>query len=189
MLDKIVELDTDLFLFLNGLHNPFFDFIMYWLSDKLIWIPFYLFIIYILIREFKKKAALVLVFIAFLITLCDQTASGFFKPFFKRFRPSHEESLKTIIHLSDAGPGGKYGFVSSHAANVFGLAVFLYLLLPSKYNTLKIILLFWAFIVSYSRIYNGVHYPLDILTGALIGTVYAFLVHFLYTKTTTKFKI
>lgn len=189
MLDKILKLDTDLFLFLNGLHNPFFDFVMYWLSDKLIWIPFYAFIIYILVREFKKRAAFILVAIAFLITICDQTASGLLKPFFKRLRPSHEEDLKNLIHLSEAGPGGKYGFVSSHAANVFGLAVFLFLLLPSKYNNLKIALLIWAFLVSYSRIYNGVHYPLDILSGAVIGALYAFLVKYLYTEISTRFKI
>jgi undecaprenyl-diphosphatase len=189
MLDKILQLDTDLFLFLNGLHNPFFDFIMYWLSDKLIWIPFYAFIIYILVREYKKKTAFILAAITFLIAICDQTASGFFKPFFKRLRPSQEEHLKNVIHLSEAGPGGKYGFMSSHAANVFGLAIFLFLLLPAKYNNLKIVLLTWAFLVSYSRIYNGVHYPLDIITGALLGTLYAFLVKYLYTKTSKRFEI
>jgi undecaprenyl-diphosphatase len=162
---------------------------MYWLSDKLIWIPFYAFIIYILIRQYRKKTAFILVAVTFLITICDQTASGFLKPFFKRLRPSHEESLKNVIHLSEAGPGGKYGFISSHATNVFGLAVFLTLLLPAKYNNLKIVLLVWAFLVSYSRIYNGVHYPLDIISGILLGIIYGFLVKYLYTKVSVRFNI
>ena len=189
MLDKILELDTDVFLLLNGLHNPFFDFVMYWLSDKFIWIPFYAFIIYILFREYKKRAGYILIAITILITICDQIASGFLKPFFKRLRPSHEESLKAVIHLSEAGPGGKYGFVSSHAANVFGLAVFLMLLLPSKYNALKIVLLFWAILVSYSRIYNGVHYPLDIIGGIIVGTLSGFLVNYLYSKASVRFQV
>jgi undecaprenyl-diphosphatase len=189
MLDKILELDREVFLFLNGLHNPFFDFIMYWLSDKYIWIPFYAFIIYILVREFKKKTYFILIAITFLITICDQTASGFLKAFFKRLRPSHEESLKNVIHLSEAGPGGKYGFISSHATNVFGLAVFLILLLPAKYTNLKIFLFVWAILVSYSRIYNGVHYPLDIICGIILGTFYGSLVKNLYSKASTYFKI
>lgn len=86
-----------------------------------------------------------------------------------RLRPSHEPSLVPFIHLSKAGPGGMYGFVSSHSANAFGLLTFLFLLLPSKYKWLKFILLFWAILVSYSRIYNVVHYPSDVIGGAIVG--------------------
>ncbi|MDM8176209.1 phosphatase PAP2 family protein [Olivibacter sp. 47] len=98
----------------------------------------------------------------------------------KRFRPSHEPTLAGLVHLSEAGPGGKYGFVSSHSANAFGLVTFLFFLLPAKYNWLKIILLFWALLVSYSRIYNGVHYPFDILGGALVGVLSGSLVWIIF---------
>lgn len=187
MLKKINQIDTELFLFLNGKHNSFFDPIMYWASDKLFWIPFYAFLLFIIVREFKKKSMYVLLAIAFLITICDQTASHLIKNAVKRFRPSHEPSLEDLIHLSKAGPGGQYGFISSHSANAFGLATFLILLLPKKYNWLKWILGFWAFLVAYSRIYNGVHYPTDVIVAAFLGAFYAsFLACFLKKKQLTE---
>ncbi|MBF4516104.1 phosphatase PAP2 family protein [Flavobacterium sp. ANB] len=176
MLQKLNELDTQLFLFLNSKHNSFFDPIMYWASDKLFWIPFYLLIVILLIREYKKKSITILISIALLITLCDQIASHLIKNLVKRLRPSHEPILEGLIHLSKAGPGGQYGFVSSHSANAFGLATFLILLLPKKFNPLKWILGFWAVLVAYSRIYNGVHYPGDVIVAAIIGIVLAVIV-------------
>ncbi len=176
MLEKIKQLDTELFLYLNGKHNDFFDIIMYWASDKLFWIPFYVLIIFLLIREYKKQSIYILISIGILITLCDQIASHLIKNTVKRLRPSHEIFLEGIIHLSKAGPGGQYGFVSSHSANAFGLATFLILLFPKKYNPLKWILGFWAFLVAYSRIYNGVHYPTDVIVAALIGILLAILI-------------
>lgn len=176
MLEQIKQLDTKLFIYLNGKHNAFFDPIMYWASDKLFWIPFYLLLVIIIILEYKKKSIYVLLAIGFLITICDQTASNLIKNTVKRLRPSHEPALQNLIHLSDAGKGGQFGFISSHAANAFGLATFLILLLPTKYNWLKITLLFWAILVAYSRIYNGVHYPSDVIVAMLLGLLYGFLV-------------
>jgi undecaprenyl-diphosphatase len=158
---------------------------MYWASDKLFWIPFYLIIVYIIIKEYKRQSISILISIGVLITLCDQIASHLLKTLVKRLRPSHEPLLNGLVHLSKAGPGGQYGFVSSHAANVFGLATFLILILPKKYNLLKWILAFWASLVAYSRIYNGVHYPLDVIVAGLIGMFLAYLiakVYFLYQK-------
>ncbi|MCZ8197098.1 MAG: phosphatase PAP2 family protein [Flavobacterium sp.] len=172
---EINKIDTEIFIFLNGLHNPFLDVIMFWASDKLFWVPFYIFLVVIIYREYKRRSIYVLITIALTIFFCDQTASHLFKPLVKRLRPSHEPFLKDIIHLSEAGPGGMYGFISSHATNVSGLATFLFFLLPRKYNTLKIILIFWACIVSYSRIYNGVHYPLDVICGMLVGLLYGYI--------------
>ena len=176
MLKKINQIDTELFLFLNGKHNSFFDPIMYWASDKLFWIPFYAFLLFIIVREFKKKSMYALPAIAILITICDQTASHLIKNAVKRLRPSHEPSLENLIHLSKAGPGGQYGFISSHSTNAFGLATFLILLLPKKYNWLKWILGFWAFLVAYSRIYNGVHYPGDVFVAAFLGVFYGIII-------------
>ena len=164
-MEEIKKIDTQLFLYLNSKNNPFFDVIMYWPSDKLFWIPFYLILVIIIIRVYKKKSSYVLLAIGFLITACDQTASNLIKNTVKRLRPSHELALQNLIHLSKAGTGGQYGFISSHSANAFGLATFLILLFPKKYNWLKVILLFWAILVAYSRIYNGVHYPSDVIVA------------------------
>lgn len=180
MLEDLKQFDTELFLAINGKHNAFFDTIMYWASDKLFWFPFYAVLLFFLFRVYKKFAIYILLAITVTITLCDQTASGLLKNLVKRLRPSHEPTLAGLVHLSEAGPGGKYGFVSSHSANAFGLVTFLFFLLPAKYNWLKIILLFWALLVSYSRIYNGVHYPFDILGGALVGVLSGSLIWIIF---------
>lgn len=187
MLEKIKQLDTELFLYLNSKHNAFFDPIMYWASDKLFWIPFYLVIVFLLIREYKKQSVYILISIGILITLCDQIASNLIKNTVQRLRPSHEPLLEGLIHLSKAGPSGPYGFISSHSANAFGLATFLILVLPKKYNPLKWILGFWAVLVAYSRIYNGVHYPSDVIVAALIGILLAYLVFKIYSKIKLKY--
>src|SRR5919205_1277273 len=113
MIEKLKALDTQLFLYLNSKYTPFWDIIMYWASDKLFWIPFYAFLLFIVIKHFKKKSALILVLIALLITLSDQIASNLLKNTVKRLRPSHEVALQKLVHLSAAGAGGNYGFVSS----------------------------------------------------------------------------
>lgn len=174
-MEFLQSLDKDLFLLINGWHNSFFDPIMYWFSHKLIWVPMYLLIAFLMIRRYKMRGVLMLVFIGMVITLCDQTASGILKDAVQRLRPSHEPSLEGLVHLSKAGPGGKYGFVSSHAANVFGLATFLYFVLDQKFRVLKYWLFTWAVMVSYSRIYNGVHYPGDVIVASFIGAAYGWL--------------
>ncbi|MCS3531259.1 phosphatase PAP2 family protein [Chryseobacterium sp. JUb7] len=169
LFDSLKKSDTALFLFINGKHSAFFDIIMYWASDKLFWIPFYAVLLFFMIKIYKKFSVYILLAIGITITLSDQIASGLIKKTVMRLRPSHEPSLIPLIHLSKAGPGGMYGFVSSHSANAFGLLIFLFLVLPSTYKWLKFVLLFWAILVSYSRIYNGVHYPSDVIGGAIVG--------------------
>lgn len=174
-MDFLNSIDTELFLFLNGLHNAFFDPVMYWLSHKLIWTPMYLLIVFLMIRRYRMRGVLMLLFVGLVIVLCDQTASGLLKNMVQRLRPSHEPALAGLVHLSKAGTGGLYGFVSSHASNVFGLATFLHFVLDKQFKFLKYWLFIWAFLVSYSRIYNGVHYPGDVLVGGLIGMGYGYL--------------
>lgn len=174
-MEFLQSLDKDLFLLINGWHSSFFDPIMYWLSHRLIWIPMYLLIAFLMIRRYRMRGVLMLAFVGVLIALCDQTASAVLKDTVQRLRPSHEPSLEGLVHLSKAGPGGMYGFVSSHAANVFGLATFLYFVLDQKFRILKYWLFIWAALVSYSRIYNGVHYPGDVIVASLIGAAYAWL--------------
>lgn len=180
MLQQLIEIDQSLFLRLNELHHPFFDPIMWWISDMLFWVPFYAFLMYLLIKKETAKwknfdwkiIAFIVVSIALSITIADQVASGFCKPFFERLRPSHEPVLDGLVHLlkdpnGHIYKGGQFGFISSHAANSFALAIFLLQLFkPLKW---RYWLVFWAIVVSYSRIYLGVHYPGDILGGALVG--------------------
>jgi len=182
-MEYLNQLDTQLFMLINGSHNAFFDPIMYWLSDKLFWIPMYLLIVFLMVRRYKMRGVLMLLFVGLTIALCDQTASGLLKNTVQRLRPSHEPSLAGLIYLSKAGPGGLYGFASSHAANVFGLATFLCFVLDSKFRYLKYWLFFWASLVAYSRIYNGVHYPGDVLVGSFIGIVFGYLMAKAYFKT------
>lgn len=163
--------DTTLFLKINGLHNSFFDPIMYALSSKFFWIPFYAALIWWMWKRFGKQVLWVLLFVALVITSADRISSGLLKNSVKRLRPSHEMAIAGQVHLSKAGAGGNYGFVSSHAANCFSLLLFLWMVLPAKDRNLKIVILIWAISVSYSRIYNGVHYPLDVFFGGLIGTL------------------
>lgn len=180
------KLDTELFLFLNGQHNTFFDPIMYWFSDKLIWVPMYLLIVFFIIKHYKMKGIFILIFVGLVILACDQTASHLIKNLVLRLRPSHEPSLAGLIHLSKAGPGGLYGFVSSHAANTFGLATFMYFVLDDRFKWLKYWLFIWAVLVSYSRIYNGVHYPGDVLGGALVGISFGWSMAKLYHSASRK---
>lgn len=175
MIEKIIELDEQFFLFLNGLHTDSLDRIMYWISEKYTWIPFYAVLLGIIIWRFKYKAVYILLAVAFVILLADQFTSSFMKPFFERFRPCHEPDLAGMVYLVE-GCGGKFGFASSHAANTFGLATFIYLIFHKIYKHVGWLFL-WALIVSYSRIYLGAHYPLDILVGAGIGILIGWLVY------------
>jgi undecaprenyl-diphosphatase len=180
MLEQLKALDTRVFLFLNGKHSAFFDPIMYWASNKLFWFPFYAVLIYLLVRWYKKRSILILVLTGVLITASDQLSSHLIKNLVRRPRPSREPLLAGLVHLSKAGRGGMYGFVSSHAANCFALVVFLCMILDKRYRWLKAILICWALLVSYSRIYVGVHYPGDVLCGALLGAGLGLLMSMVY---------
>lgn len=177
-MEWLKELDTSLFLFLNGLHTPFWDGIMAGVSGKLIWLPLYLFILYLLYRRYGYKTLVLLFFIVLLISLSDQLSVKAFKDVFQRLRPCHEPSLAGLVHTVNNKCGGSWGFVSSHASNSFAVALFSLLLIRDKRFTMGI--LFWAFWVSYSRVYLGVHYPGDILGGALLGTFVGWLVYRAY---------
>ena len=178
MIDSIITADTDLFLFLNSFNNDFFDAIMYWVSHKFFWVPFYLFLVYLLYRHFGIKQAVVftlLIIVTFGLT--NTLSVEAFKKVFERPRPCHNEMIKSQVHIVKEHCGGAWGFVSSHASNVFGLATLIFLFLGRRIKGIGIGILVWAAIVSYSRIYLGVHYPLDILCGALLGISIALLIY------------
>ncbi len=175
MLEILNQLDQELLLFLNSINSPFFDSFMFLLSGKLVWAAFYLAIIVQIYRTYGwKNCVYLVVAIALVITCCDQLASGFLKPTFQRFRPSRSPEISNLVHIVNGYTGGKYGFASSHAANVFGLATFCSLLFHNR--KLSLFLFSWAALVSYSRIYLGVHYPGDIIVGTAIGLFFGYLI-------------
>lgn len=178
MLDILLDLDTKLFLFLNSLHTPTFDTIMWYISDKEFWYPFYGILILIMVWRYKWNAIITLLFIALLITLSDQISVKGFKEVFERWRPTHNPEIRDIVHTVKGYRGGDYGFVSSHAANTFAMAFFTTKLFRNRYYGWFIFI--WAAVVSYSRIYLGVHYPLDIIGGALLGILLGFVIFKLY---------
>lgn len=169
IITTIKDLDTQLFLFLNGMHNNFFDVVMYWLSNKLIWIPLYLYFFFLAFKKVGNRVWLVAIAVALLILLSDQLSVHAFKNVFLRYRPCHNLLIQAQVHLLNGHCGGTYGFVSSHAANTFALAMFLSLFFKEQLKYFGIFIFIWAALVSYSRIYSGVHYPADIAVGAILG--------------------
>lgn len=174
-METLENLDRELFLFLNGKHNSFFDHFFFFTSQVVIWIPLYLFFAFLIIKKFRQAAWIPLLSMLILVAATDQ-GSVFVKNSVKRYRPSHNMELKDKVHTIKKDLGGVYGFVSSHSANTFGLAVFLILCLGLKKKYFSFLLLFWAAVVSYGRIYGGLHYPADIAGGAILGISLAFLI-------------
>ncbi len=175
-METIIELDHSLFFFLNGLHTDWMDPVMFWISDKEIWIPFYLFLAFWIVKTYKWKGVVYLAAIGISIGITDQIISGFMKDFFERFRPSRDPEFEGLVHTVNDYHGGRFGFASSHSGNSFALAMFIYLLFK-EYKWVWLMFL-WAAIVAYSRIYLGVHYPGDIIVGGIIGVLAAKFMHY-----------
>lgn len=185
LIQTIKEYDTQLFLFLNSKHNAFFDNLMFWMSNRYVWIPLYLFLFIIVYKQVRKRIWLVVLAAALLILLSDQVSVHAFKNVFLRYRPCHNILIQAQVHMNGAC-GGVYGFISSHAANTFALAMFLGLFFKNKINYFASFIFLWAALVSYSRIYNGVHYPADIAVGAILGMGIGAAVYKLYFFLDTK---
>lgn len=178
-MEYLLELDKKLFLEINSVNEPWLDQIMMFMTSTIAWIPLYLLLFYLLSKIYRKNIWLVLLAIILTILLTDQITSSLMKPFFARLRPSHEPSLEAIVNIVSNYRGGKYGFASSHAANTFGLATLMWLMLK-KYRPWIGVMFLWAFFIGYTRIYLGVHYPSDILAGQLVGFLAGLGVYFLF---------
>ena len=171
MLDTLRSIDQDFFFFLNGLHSPLLDWIMFLGTNTVTWIPLYFLLLYLVIRQYRWKAVWVVVIAVLMIILSDQ-ASNLIKVWISRPRPTHEPGL-VGIHTVNGYLGGQFGFYSAHASNNMAIAVYLVILLGRPFRYIPLLLFSFAVFMSYTRIYLGVHYPGDILAGwaagALIG--------------------
>lgn len=174
-MEWLLNIDYSLLIFINGLHTPFLDLLMMLFTAKYPWIPLYALIAFYIFYNFGHKQnnykyAFLLFVGAILIFAITDMGSTAIKHYFMRLRPGHDPRLEGIIRLLD-GKGGMYGFISSHASNVFGLATFTSLLFKKRWYSISIFS--WAFLVSYSRMYVGRHFPSDIVFGAIFGIIVA----------------
>lgn len=180
MIDWLQLIDTSVFLTLNGMHTEFFDHFMMLATGRFTWVPFYVALAVMLWLKFGvKRALLLLLMVALLITLADQICSSLLRPMIQRLRPAHPDNpLAPMVTLVNGYRGGHYGFPSSHGANSFALALFLSLVYRRRLLTWTIYV--WALLHVYTRIYLGVHYVGDILAGALLGSLIAVALYYLY---------
>jgi undecaprenyl-diphosphatase len=197
-MNKLESIDRAIVLFVNGLHTPLLDEIMWFLSGRLSLLPLYLLLLVLLkFQNTWKNTAIILVGLIVSIFLADQISVHLFKNGFERYRPSHNEELKHLLHFYEVKPGeyyqgGKYGFVSSHAANFFALIAFIFPFYKEKKNWILAGLILVGILVAISRIYLGVHYFSDVLVGAALGILIGFsirnLVKVIFKKMLIRFK-
>lgn len=173
MLETLQNIDTDIFLAINGATTPWLDTFMWYFSGKWIWIIFYIAIAAgIIYRYGWAKGFGILLVIGLIITVCDQMCGHWVRDSIQRLRPCNlNNPISSMVHIVNGHRAGAYGFPSCHAANSFALATFISLLF--RHKAVTIVMLLWAIVTAYSRIVLGVHYPGDLLTGAIAGTLVA----------------
>ena len=169
MIESIQQFDVELFLKIHrGLSNGFFDWLMPLMRNRFFWSPLYLFIVIFCIKQYKKQGYYIIGMVLFTFAMGDLIASRVVKPWVSRVRPCNDLSLTNdIIHRVPCGSG--LSFPSAHATNHFAIAVFLICIFYSRWKPILPIGLLWAFIISFAQVYVGVHYPVDVTTGALLG--------------------
>jgi membrane-associated phospholipid phosphatase len=173
-LEQILEWDRNLFKAINsGLANPFFDTVMPFLRSALHWVPLYLFLFVFVLMNFKIRGLWWVIFILVTVALTDMTGTYVFKYGFERERPCHDPQLVEHIRLLlTKHCAGGYGFVSNHAANHFGIAVFFFITFGRRFRKWAWVGIAWAALIAFAQVYVGVHYPLDVICGALLGVAF-----------------
>lgn len=186
LIDKLLPYERNLFFTLNGSDSVLIDNAMWTYTGILTWLPMVVFIFYIAFRNQNiREILLVLGAIVLLVALSDQLSSSFFKPIFKRHRPTHHADFMNLVDIVRGYRGGQYGFISGHATNSFGIAVFFSLLFKNRFVT--VFMIFWAALSSYSRIYLGVHFISDIVAGMFFGSLIGILVYRIYVWSRMRF--
>jgi undecaprenyl-diphosphatase len=179
MLEKVIAFDTQLFIYLNGLGSETYDSFWLFITKQSNWTPFFLLLLYLVYKKIGVKSTLfLLLFISLLLVVTDQTCN-LFKFTFQRLRPCNNPEIKSFIRIVKSS--NTFSFFSGHAANSMATMTFLFLLLKKHYRYAFLLFLF-PLIFAYSRIYLGLHYPLDIVTGYLVGASFGFIAYQLYQK-------
>jgi membrane-associated phospholipid phosphatase len=166
----LINLDKELFKLINGQWtNSFFDWIMPWLRNSTLWVPLYFFMFLIVLANYKKKGFWIVAFAIITIILTDGISSKIIKPYFNRLRPCNDLDMVGMVRFLLDGRPGNGSFTSSHAANHFGIAMYLYTVLKERLGKWMLLFFVWAFFICYAQVYVGVHYPFDVLGGAVLG--------------------
>ena len=178
-IETLHSIDTSILLFINGKNSPFWDEVMMIISGRFTWIPLYLLFVVLIWLKYKKESWVIILFAVLAIVLSDQFAN-LVKNEVMRLRPSHTPGIMNLLHYyknstGESYMGGLYGFVSNHAANSASLTIYLTLLFRNKFVTCGLIL--WTFLLCYSRMYLGVHFPSDVLGGIIVGIVTGFIAY------------
>lgn len=184
MIEKLLSLDSDLLVYLNGLGSTQYDWLWLLITKQLNWLPLFLVLLYVIYKKIGTRQTLyLLLFIAFILTFTDQV-TNLFKNGFQRLRPCNTPEIKDIIRI--VKQSDSFSFFSGHAANSMAVATFLYLRLR-RYSSYFVILFLWPLIFAYSRIYLGLHYPIDIFCGYLFGVFSGTLWYIIYKKAQKKY--
>ncbi len=186
MLDQLLKYDTELFIYLNSLGSSTWD--PFWMAytAKFNWIPLYAILLFLIFKHVGKRNIVITVAVVALMILFTDQVANLFKHGMERPRPCHVAGLIDTIRIVKPGCGGRFGFFSGHAANAMATAVFVGLILRKRFKYLLYMLLAWAFLMAYSRVYIGVHYPLDITVGMMFGAISGYMFYRLYRYLTAR---
>lgn len=186
MFDWLIRLDKTLLLALNDFHNETFDFIMYWASHKFTWIPFYAFLVFLIYRVKGIKGALYSIIIVGSTIVGGESIAQITKKTIQRIRPCNDPEIGSLVHTVMDGCKESFSFVSAHALNSFSLAIIIIFILRKDFIWITPLMICWAILHSYTRIYLGVHYPGDIICGGIVGVLVGKCFSYVYTHLKTK---
>jgi undecaprenyl-diphosphatase len=176
VIEALENIDRDILFAINGSHSLFLDQLMWVISEPYFGFPFYLLFIFLSYKYIGAKETIAFVVIAgCTIGLTDLAAKHLFKEVFERYRPSQNFDIKQQLHIVNNYRGGMYGFVSSHAANMFAITTLVFMYLRNQLKQWWVLIFLFPIIVSYSRVYLGVHYPSDVICGGLLGSFIGFI--------------